>query len=96
LLYLAGLAGAALIGYQKVPRPRQCARAGAGPVLRGFVPLGHRLLLAWLGYQVPVEVLKVRLASPPNDAHPVATAPPAPGQFASDRVAFGFGRGAKD
>lgn len=48
------------------------------------------------GYQVPVEVARVRLASPPVDAHPVATVPLAPGQFASERVAFGVANGEKE
>ena len=45
---------------------------------------------------MPVDVPSVRLASPVDDAHPVATAPVAPGQFASEKVAVGFASGAKD
>lgn len=45
---------------------------------------------------MPVEVLRVRLASPPAEAHPVATAPASPGQFASESVAFGPANGEKD
>ena len=49
-----------------------------------------------MGHHLPVEVLKVRLAKPPVEAHPVATAPVAPGQFASERVAFGLANGVKE
>ena len=49
-----------------------------------------------LCHQVPAEVLRVRLASPPVDEHPVATAPLAPGQFVSERVAFTGGYGEYD
>jgi hypothetical protein len=45
---------------------------------------------------LPLEVLRVRLPSPVDDAHPVETAPLAPGQFASESVAFGAPNGVKE
>ncbi len=44
-------------------------------------------------YHFPEEVLRVRLPSPVDDAHPVATAP---GQLASERVAFGAANGVNE
>ena len=43
-----------------------------------------------------MEVLSVKLPSPLADAQPVATAPPSPGQVASERVAFGAANGVKE
>jgi len=49
-----------------------------------------------MGHHEPDDVLKVRTCSPPVDAQPVATAPPSPGQLASERVAVGPANGEKD
>ncbi len=62
----------------------------------GLSRTSHSLQGTRFDHHLPVEVLRVRLASPVDDAHPVATAPPAPGQVASESVAFGAPNGVKE
>jgi hypothetical protein len=47
-------------------------------------------------HHFPLEVPSVRLDKPVDVAHPVATAPPEPGQLVSERLAFGAPNGVKE
>lgn len=62
------------------------------------LPVGSHQVLVWagsayVGYHFPLDVPSVRLAKPPVEAHPVATAPVAPGQLVAESCTFGTPKG---